>query len=73
MSEIEVEAKKWGNSIGVRIPKEVVEEEGIEPEDTVLIDVKKLRKPEKDAFGILKSWEIDAQKVKDELREQHGR
>ncbi|MFB6100474.1 MAG: AbrB/MazE/SpoVT family DNA-binding domain-containing protein [Candidatus Nanohalobium sp.] len=73
MTEIETEAKKWGNSIGVRIPKEAVEEEGIEPEDTVLIDVKKLRKPDEDAFGALSNWKVDAQDVKDELREEHGR
>ncbi len=73
MTEIETEAKKWGNSIGFRIPKEVVEEEDIEPEDRVLLDVRKLKKPEKDAFGILEDWKIEAQKVKNELREHHGR
>lgn len=31
MTEIEVEAKKWGNSIGVRIPSEVVEQEVSSP------------------------------------------
>ena len=73
MTEIETEAKKWGNSIGVRIPKEAVEEEGIEPDDTVLVDIKKLKMPDEDAFGILSDWELDAQEAKDELRKEHER
>lgn len=73
MTEIETEAKKWGNSIGVRIPKEAVEEEGIEPDDTVIIDIKKMQKPDDDAFGVLSDWSVDAQDVKDELREEHER
>lgn len=73
MAEIETEAKKWGNSIGVRIPKEAVEKEGIEPDDTVLVDIKKLKMPEKDAFGMLSDWDLDAQEAKDELRKEHER
>jgi hypothetical protein len=73
MVEIETEAKKWGYSIGIRIAKKAVEEEGIEVDDTVLVDIKKLKKPDEDAFGILSDWDLDAQGAKDELREEHGR
>ncbi len=34
-------AKKWGNSIGLVIPSEVVRKEGIRPGDAVEIDVRK--------------------------------
>jgi len=73
MTEIETEAKKWGNSIGVRIPKKAVEEEGIEPDDAVIVDIKKLKKPDDEVFGMLSDWDLDAQEAKDELREQHER
>lgn len=72
MSEIEVDAKKWGNSIGIRIPSEVAEKEGIKPEDRILVDIKKLEKPEESAFGSLTGWSLDAQSVKDELRREHA-
>jgi len=46
-----VKARKLGGSIVVRIPKEVVEEEGIVPGETIKITIKKVKK---DWFGAFK-------------------
>ena len=55
MMEIKAKTKKWGNSIGVLIPKEVVEEEKIKPnqEITLMISTKPITRG-RDIFGTLK-------------------
>ena len=60
--------KEWGNSLGIIIPKEIVKKNKITTETMVTIDIKK-ENPLKELFGILKDFKIDAQKVKDEIRE----
>ena len=35
MMEIKAKTKKWGNSIGILIPKEIVKEENIKPNQDV--------------------------------------
>ena len=55
MMEIKVKTKKWGNSIGVLIPKEVVAEEKIKPDQEITLTISK--KPitkGKDIWGTLK-------------------
>ncbi|NJE10705.1 antitoxin family protein [Thermococcus sp. MAR1] len=48
-------------------------------EDGVFKPLKKLNLPDKtkvtirvEIFGLLRGWEVDTQRVKDELREVHG-
>lgn len=55
MMEIKAKTKKWGNSIGVLIPKEVVKEENIRPEQeiTIIINAKPLTRG-RDIFGKFK-------------------
>ncbi len=55
MMEIKAKAKKWGNSIGILIPKEVVSEENIKPnqEVTVMISAKPITMG-KDIWGTMK-------------------
>lgn len=45
--EIVVKPKKWGNSIGIIIPKEIIEEEDITLKDELVINVEKKRKLDK--------------------------
>jgi antitoxin component of MazEF toxin-antitoxin module len=66
MSEVMVTARKWGNSIGVTLPSEMVEDEKIKPNDKVILSVRKVV-PIKDLFGTLKTKKT-AQQIKDELR-----
>ncbi|MBI2148898.1 AbrB/MazE/SpoVT family DNA-binding domain-containing protein [Candidatus Woesearchaeota archaeon] len=48
---IQVKAKQWGNSIGIVIPKEVVDSLKIKPEEEILIQVEKKENPLKELFG----------------------
>ena len=54
MMEIKAKTKKWGNSIGILIPKEAVRKENIKPEQevTVLISAKPITTG-KDIFGTM--------------------
>ena len=67
MAEIEVITKKWGSSLGVVIPKNIVEKEHIKEREKLKIEIKKMHKV-KDIFGMLKGLRINAQKAKDEMR-----
>ncbi len=67
--KITTKPKLWGNSLGFIIPKEVVKKEGITLDTAITVDVKK-ENPIKEIFGSIKNWKIDAQKFKDELREE---
>lgn len=69
MNEAIVKVRQWGNSMGVTIPKEIVEKEKLEPNDEVVIIVER-KKSLRDIFGSLKEWKIDPQKTKDELRKE---
>lgn len=61
--------REWGNSLGIVIPKEKIEEAGLVKDQEVTIDLK-VENPIKAIFGILKDSKIDAQKAKDELRKE---
>ena len=67
--EIEAEVKQWGNSLGVILPKDLAKKENIKPGDKVKIVVNH-NNVLRDTFGSLPDWEIDSQKVKDELRKE---
>ncbi len=67
MAEIEVITKKWGSSLGVVIPKNIVEKEHIKEKEKLKIEIKKMHKA-KDVFGMLKGLKINTQKAKDEMR-----
>lgn len=41
MAEFEIETKKKGNWIGFVIPKKIVDELGIKPNETIIIKIKK--------------------------------
>ncbi len=64
---IEVKTKKWGNSIGVVLPKEVIEEKGIKENQKILVEV--IKKADlSDIFGTLKR-KLSGQEFKDFVRE----
>ena len=66
---VKARIREWGNSLGIIIPQEKVEEAGLVKNQEVTIEVR-VENPVKAAFGSLKGWKIDAQKVKDELRKE---
>jgi len=61
--------KKWGNSLGITIPKEIVKKEGITLRDELVINIRKKRDKEsvKNLFGTFK-FSQSTQEIKDELR-----
>ncbi|HLD76230.1 MAG TPA: hypothetical protein VI874_04375 [Candidatus Norongarragalinales archaeon] len=71
MEILHVKAKKWGNSIGVRLPKSL----GIEPNQEIIIQVAQARKQGKvrDVWGLFKKKGHSTQAILDELNEELGR
>ena len=63
---IEVVVKKWGNSVGVILPKELVERESIKENEKVLLGVVKEANLE-GIFGSLKR-KMPGQEFKDMVR-----
>ena len=66
--DIEATVRKWGDSLGVIIPKEAVMEENLAEGDTILLTMEK----EADLghfFGACRHKEQNTQKFKDELRQ----
>jgi len=67
MTEVVVTARKWGNSIGITLPKSMAEKEKIKDSDKLVVSVKKIV-PIKELFGTFKTNKT-AQELKNEMRE----
>lgn len=65
--EVELVAKKWGSSLGIVLPKMIVEKEHIRENDVIIVEVKK-RHYAKEFFGILSQWKKPTQQIKDEMK-----
>ena len=64
---IEVEIKKWGNSLGIIIPKEILLKEGLKEKDKILVNI--VRKSDIHSyFGSLKR-KSSGQEFKDLVKE----
>ena len=70
MTLVKAQAKRWGNSLGVIIPKDVVDEEHIKEHAYLqFLLLKDGRKALKEVFGIAKGkLSKPSQQLKDELR-----
>ena len=69
MIECETITRKWGNSLGVTLPKEVIEKEHIKEHEEIRILILKQDRTLKRTFGMAKGkWKKTAQRIKDELR-----
>lgn len=61
--------KKWGNSIAIVIPQEIIDRERIKEDEEIIIEVKKRRPKVKDIFGKFHlKFNKTTQEIKDELR-----
>lgn len=70
MKEFETKPKKWGNSLGITIPKEIVEEAGIKEGKKIKVFIREgKRNVLKETFGTIK-FKKTAQQMKNELREE---
>lgn len=72
MEAIKTETRKWGNSLGIIIPKDIVEREHLKERDKIkFIIIKDSKKVLKETFGIAKGKiKRSAQEIKDELRKE---
>ena len=64
---VEVVVKKWGNSMGVILPKKLVDEKQLKEDDIILIDVVQ-EADFSDDVGSLKDIKMSGQKFKDMVR-----
>lgn len=67
MIEIEARARKWGNSIGISLPRDVVLRANIKPDKDVTLFIQEKKVNLSNVFGSLKIKE-DTQKILDEIR-----
>ena len=65
--EVESKTRKWGNSLGVIIPKEIVDKQNIKENENIIFSIKK-KLLVSEVFGALKGWKRPAQEIKDEMR-----
>ncbi len=71
MIEVKTKLRRWGNSFGVVVPLDKVNNAGVkEGEEVTILISKTNRNVVDEIFGSLKGWKIDTQKVKDELRRE---
>lgn len=61
--------KEWGNSLGITIPKEIVIQEKLFPNQEITITIEK-ETTLRGFFGKGRRKKIDTQKAKDELRKE---
>jgi antitoxin component of MazEF toxin-antitoxin module len=66
LSEAVVTIRKWGNSLGVTLPNELVEKNKLSPNDKLILELKKIDTWDS-LFGTLKTNKT-AQQIKDEMR-----
>ena len=59
--------KKWGSSLGLIVPADIVKKENLKEGEEIVFSIKK-KNPLMETFGTLKDWKVDAQKLKDEAR-----
>lgn len=67
---VEIIVKKWGNSMGLILPKELIKIKGLKENDKVLVDIVKKTNLRK-IFGTLKRT-MSGQKFKEMVREGWG-
>ena len=65
--EITTKAKRWGSSLGIILPKSLVEAKKIRENDEVTIEIKK-KSLAGDMFGKFPRWKRSTQELKDEMR-----
>ena len=66
--DVTAKVRRWGDSLGVVIPREIAVEENLIEGDTIVISVEK-EADLSDFFGAFQHKQKNTQKFKDELRE----
>lgn len=69
--EIVARLRRWGNSFGIVIPRDIIVGKNLRENEEVIIKVER-KNDLKEIFGTLKGWKINSQKAKDEIREEEA-
>lgn len=68
MIEVESYTRKWGNSLGIVIPREIVEQEGISENEKIVVGIE--RKPKAgEFFGMFAGWKRPTEEIKRRMKE----
>jgi len=51
---ITCKTKQWGNSIGVILPKDIIREKNIKPDEEIFLEIEKKRSILRELFGALR-------------------
>lgn len=71
MIQCEITTRRWGNSLGMIIPREIVDQEKIKENEQIRVLILKQNKPVKQSFGLLKKKTTKTtQEWKDELKKE---
>lgn len=69
--ECETITRKWGNSLGVTLPKELIEGENIQEHEKIKLLVIKENQTLKNTFGMVKGkLKKNTQKIKSEIKSE---
>jgi len=58
--------RRWGSSLGIVVPSEVAKELRLKAGDKVVLEINQAGI--EDAFGSLRDWAVNPQRLKDDLR-----
>jgi len=65
--------RKWGNSLGIIIPKEEVEQMKLHENQKVVVEIVQAENPLKELFGAFKGGRLSAKAVKEMRKELESR
>ncbi|MCI4371795.1 MAG: AbrB/MazE/SpoVT family DNA-binding domain-containing protein [Thermoplasmata archaeon] len=66
MPRARARVRRWGSSLGIIVPSEIAKRLHLKAGDEIVIEIDKA--DIKEAFGSLKHWTVDPQKLKDKIR-----
>ena len=70
MGEYEAVLRKWGNSYGILVPKEVVQRDQLKENTKIWVLLAKPSPVLAKTFGTLKKWKRSSQTIKNQLRKE---
>lgn len=69
MLKFKTKPRKWGNSIGIALPKDIVKKANIKSNKELEIFIPEKKVNLKEIFGSLKSWKKSTEKIMREIDE----
>lgn len=66
MPRTHAKVRRWGSSLGIVVPSEVAKELRLKAGDEVVLEIDQAGI--EDAFGSLRDWAVNPQRLKDDLR-----